>query len=115
MPTYFFIFYFSSVKFSPPGRSATVQYASIHSDFARGSCLKGRPAMIGRTAVLPSITTFISDRRPPAAHFRKRLTQAPGQGVSPGSSLRFATGSSNLAIPRPRRDPVRHGLFCPWP
>lgn len=61
--------------------------------------------------MLPSITTFTSDRRPPAAYFRKRLTQTPGQDVSPESFLPFANSSSNLAIPKPRRDPVRHGLF----
>lgn len=80
-----------------------MQHATIHFAFARGSCLKGRPARIGWTDVLPSITTFISDRRPPAAHFRKRLTQTPGQDVSPGSFLLFATAARGL---RPRNPGV---------
>jgi hypothetical protein len=98
LPTLFF-------PFTCPGRLATVQvqYATIQFAFTtRGSCLKC-PARIGWPNVLPSITAFISDRHPPAADFRKRLTQTPGQDAPPGSSLPFATA---VRILRPRNPGV---------
>ncbi|KAH8123603.1 hypothetical protein LI328DRAFT_124925, partial [Trichoderma asperelloides] len=77
--------------FTSPGRLAL---ATIDFAFARGSsCLEGQPARtVGQQAdVLPSITSFTSDRRPPATHFASNLTQTPGQDVSPGRFLTFAT------------------------